>query len=270
MRTESADKHVFSRRPLSGMSKATSVALLIMGLLCGTIWGFTGGDAIALLIIAIVLLVGAGLVATGVRWMPLLGTLMGVGILISFAQQPYVAFHLTQPTRGIFAFFVIILVILACAILALVAGIGATVQNYRRGELRMPGWFRYVLTGIVGIVLGAMFIGAIAQPVVNASATTTNGVPTVHMGPGSFVQSSVTIPKGSKLMLVDDGGFTHILANGSWQNGQPEHASEAGAPVVNNVQVSGGSVEIGPFTTAGTYHIYCTVHPGMNLTVIVQ
>jgi plastocyanin len=33
---------------------------------------------------------------------------------------------------------------------------------------------------------------------------------------------------------------------------------------------SGGSVEIGPFTTAGTYHIYCTVHQGMNLEIIVQ
>ena len=27
---------------------------------------------------------------------------------------------------------------------------------------------------------------------------------------------------------------------------------------------------IGPFNTAGTFHLYCTVHQGMNLTVIVQ
>lgn len=64
--------------------------------------------------------------------------------------------------------------------------------------------------------------------------------------------------------------FLHILANGSWLNGQPKPSKEPGAPSINNMQINGTSVEIGPFTTAGTYHIYCTVHQGMNLTVIVQ
>ena len=47
---------------------------------------------------------------------------------------------------------------------------------------------------------------------------------------------------------------------------------ESGAPGMNNVQISGNgsSQVIGPFNTPGTYHFYCTVHPGMNLTVIVQ
>ena len=56
----------------------------------------------------------------------------------------------------------------------------------------------------------------------------------------------------------------------TWQNGQPERSKEQNAPIVNNVQVSGGSVETGPFITAGTYHIYCTVHQGMNLQINVQ
>jgi hypothetical protein len=78
---------------------------------------------------------------------------------------------------------------------------------------------------------------------------------------------SVTIPKGSMLLLVDDVAVPHILSNGSWENGAPKSAKEPGAPTVTNVQVNGNSVEIGPFTTAGTYS---TVHQGMNLTVIVQ
>lgn len=90
------------------------------------------------------------------------------------------------------------------------------------------------------------------------------------MGPGSFLSSSVIVPKGGRLQLVDDGTFVHILANGSWVNRQPTPAQEKGTPSVNNLQINGRSREIGPFTTAGTYHIYCTVHPGMNLTVIVQ
>jgi plastocyanin len=27
---------------------------------------------------------------------------------------------------------------------------------------------------------------------------------------------------------------------------------------------------IGPFPIAGVYHIYCTLHQGMNLTIVVQ
>jgi plastocyanin len=70
--------------------------------------------------------------------------------------------------------------------------------------------------------------------------------------------------------LVDDGNFTHIIANGSWDGSNPKPASEPGAPSVHNVQVNGGSITIGPFNTAGTFSIYCTVHPGMMLQVIVQ
>jgi len=45
---------------------------------------------------------------------------------------------------------------------------------------------------------------------------------------------------------------------------------EPGVPTVNNVQVTSSTVSIEPFTTAGTYHIFCTIHPNMNLTVIVK
>lgn len=121
------------------------------------------------------------------------------------------------------------------------------------------------------MVIGAILIAAIAQPAATAStaASATNGVPTVHMSAGSFSQPSVTISKGSKLLLVDDVSVLHILANGSWHNGVAQSANEAGAPRVNNLQVNGNSVEIGPFSVAGTYHIYCTVHQGMNLTIFV-
>ena len=104
----------------------------------------------------------------------------------------------------------------------------------------------------------------------SSSGNTGGGPPTVHMGSTNFVQSSVDVPKGSMLMLVDDMPVLHILANGSWQNGVAKPAKEPGAPTVNNLQVNGNTVEIGPFATAGTYHIYCTIHPNMNLTIAVK
>jgi plastocyanin len=90
------------------------------------------------------------------------------------------------------------------------------------------------------------------------------------MNSTNFEQSSVTISKGSSLTLVDDAAVIHIIQNGSWENGNAKPATEPGAPKVNQ-QFSGNDTHsIGPFNTAGTFHLYCTVHPGMNLTVIVK
>ena len=94
----------------------------------------------------------------------------------------------------------------------------------------------------------------------------------VHMGETTFLQPSVTISKGSSLNLIDDVAVLHIVSNGSWVNGVAQPATEAGAPAVSNVQFNsaGQSMAIGPFNTAGTYHLYCSVHLNMNLTVIVK
>jgi plastocyanin len=96
------------------------------------------------------------------------------------------------------------------------------------------------------------------------------GGATVHMNSTNFTQSSVTITKGSSLTLVDDVAVTHMITNGSWDNGVPKPMPEAGAPTVNATFNGDDSQTIGPFNTAGTFHLYCTIHSGMNLTVIVQ
>jgi plastocyanin len=90
------------------------------------------------------------------------------------------------------------------------------------------------------------------------------------MSPGGFGISSATIAKGSKLLLVDDTTEQHVLANGTWQQNTPVQKREPGAPLVSNLSLSGNSVTIGPFATAGTYHILCLLHRGMNLTINVQ
>lgn len=104
------------------------------------------------------------------------------------------------------------------------------------------------------------------------SGNGSSGSATVHMGQTNFDQPSVTISKGGTLTLVSDTSSVHIISNGQWVNGVAQPKQEAGAPTVNNVQfsTSGESQNIGPFNTAGTYHLYCTVHPDMDLTVVVQ
>jgi plastocyanin len=99
-----------------------------------------------------------------------------------------------------------------------------------------------------------------------------SGGPSVHMGETTFTQPSVTISKGSNLNLIDDVAVLHIISNGSWVNSVAKPAIEPDAPTVSNVQfnTAGQSMAVGPFNTAGTYHLYCSVHLNMNLTVIVE
>lgn len=103
----------------------------------------------------------------------------------------------------------------------------------------------------------------------SSGSTASNGTD-VHMSETSFVQSSVTIPKGGSFNLMNDTAVVHIIQNGTWSNNNPQPLKESGAPAVN-VQFSGSDTHaIGPFNTAGTYHLYCVIHPGMNLTVVVK
>ncbi len=116
-----------------------------------------------------------------------------------------------------------------------------------------------------------VLLGFVSILIVACGGGSSGGNYTVHMTDMNFAQSSITIPKGSTITLANDSGAPHIIANGSWVNESPQPMQESGAPAVNNVQVTGnGSQTIGPFNTPGTYHFYCTVHPAMNLTVVVQ
>ncbi|GAC1645452.1 MAG: hypothetical protein NVS4B12_11510 [Ktedonobacteraceae bacterium] len=95
---------------------------------------------------------------------------------------------------------------------------------------------------------------------------------TVHMTDSTFGKSSITIAKGSKLTLISDTSQAHIIDNGTWSSdGLPHPRIEPGAPVIKDAQFLDNTPQsFGPFTTPGTYQLYCTIHSNMNLTVIVQ
>jgi plastocyanin len=135
---------------------------------------------------------------------------------------------------------------------------------------------------LAALALGSVLLAACSRPGTITTTTTTGTTPTtggsgggcasgtVHMDASNFVQKCVNIPKGSKVTLVDDVQVLHIITNGMWVNQTPQLSVQPGAPVINNVTVSGGSVNIGPFNTAGKFNILCTVHVGMNLVVNVS
>ncbi len=132
-----------------------------------------------------------------------------------------------------------------------------------------------MLKKILAGLLISLALLAVLAACGGSAPSTSGGAPTagneVHMEGDNFKQASVTLQKGQSLILVNDSGAPHYIANGTWKNGSPDTQKEAGAPTVDNVQIDGNATQsIGPFNTAGTFHLYCTIHPDMNLTVIVQ
>jgi len=265
------------RTPLAPLGTLTLAALLGNALAYLVQFSFlflTAGMVVPpILIIAVLTLLVAGAVATGWRWTPLLGALVVLVTSTLTLSVPPVIYALTHP--GNVVTFSTSVVLLACALVASVSGVGATIQNYRDAarERRAPGFLGRALSGLAGIVAGMFIVSLIvaANPPTSIASTTTNGEPTVHMSANTFLQNVVLVPKGSKLHLVDDGNVEHVLRNGFWKaDGSPESSAEPGAPVVKDVTVTGGSIDLGPFATAGVYHLYCTIHTGMNLTIVVQ
>lgn len=146
---------------------------------------------------------------------------------------------------------------------------------------------KVLVTFLVVLALGSILLAACSRPgttpITGTTPTTSGGggggggggvagcaSGTVHMDSTNFVQKCVNISKGSKVTLIDDVQVLHIITNGKWVNGTPQLTVQQGAPTVNNVSISGGSTDIGPFNTAGKFDILCTVHVDMNLVVNVS
>lgn len=133
-------------------------------------------------------------------------------------------------------------------------------------------WTSLALGSVAGVILGALVIGLITQPSAAGGAGTARAeTEVVHLGAATFAPDIVALHQGDTLTLIDDAPVPHTLTNGPWTAGnQPVPGVEPGAPILNNVDLNNNTVTVGPFTSPRTYHIYCTVPSGMNLTIIVQ
>jgi plastocyanin len=143
---------------------------------------------------------------------------------------------------------------------------------------------------LILLAFGSIVVAACTRPGTTASGSSTpvSGSPTaagsgspaapstcatgtVHTLASSFQESCADVTKGGQLRVVPTAqSVLHILATGSWVNGNAVPMNEPGAPTLNNLQVTSSQVSIGPFNMAGTFHIYCTIHQNMNLTVVVR
>ena len=123
----------------------------------------------------------------------------------------------------------------------------------------------------VAIVVMGLLTILISLLAACGKSATASGPNQVHMNDSNFTQPSITIKKGERITLVNDTAEIHIIENGTWDdNGNARAAKEPGAPTVDTQMNGYANQQFGPFNTSGTFHLYCTVHPGMKVTIIVK
>ena len=111
-------------------------------------------------------------------------------------------------------------------------------------------------------------------PVLVACGSGSNREPTspdaVRLDHLAFAPATKSIPVGGTVQFVNTGSrAVHVLVPG--EDAQPRPAD--GAPSFGGA--AGIRTEVGerwtspPWNTPGTYRITCTLHPSMNMTIVV-
>jgi plastocyanin len=254
----------------------TALDVVIIAGLLGIIVAFTLAQLLERVIIPPVLiqsiayLICAGIVATGWRWSAAVPLVVVPLFVLSNVLSGFPTYALTHP--GDFLPFATETIEFTLSVMIVGACIVKLAQTLRHETPQAPQWMGSAVAALAGLAIGGLLVGATAQPATAGSASTGGaGTATVHLTANRFAPDIVALHKGETLTFVDEGSVPHILANGMWiANNRPSPGVETGAPAIHNVGVNDKNVTVGPFTTPGTYHIYCTVHPGMTLTVLVQ
>lgn len=78
----------------------------------------------------------------------------------------------------------------------------------------------------------------------------------------SFSQDEITVAPGTTVAWVNEDEQGHTITNGT--DGAP-----AGAPLFDEALNAGETVSY-TFESEGTYDVTCTIHPDMNMTVVVR
>jgi plastocyanin len=215
------------------------------------------------------LAIAIAVLLTGWRW-SFIVMLVVTALDVSGLANPYIPYTLAHPWTNLAAFVTFATIFVSSAFI-LVAVVTKLIRK-RQGRPNVVSGPMIGFTGaMAGVLVGALLLGFTVQSSSGAGAVT-NTPKNEHVtvqGAG-FVPDIVALHTGDTLTITDADGIHHILTNGTWSSGKPVPGVEPGAVTLNNLNIDTGSVKVGPFTTPGTYHIYCTVHPGMSLTVVVQ
>jgi plastocyanin len=118
--------------------------------------------------------------------------------------------------------------------------------------------------GAVSLLLFGLLLGACGQ-----GSTASNEV---SMTAGEFSTTSITIKAGQTVQFSDPAGMggVHTICIGA------DGACDISGKGPKDLQSPGFTINAGDpakgitFDTPGTYKVTCSIHPAMNLTVVVQ
>ncbi|OGO04726.1 MAG: hypothetical protein A2Y73_07065 [Chloroflexi bacterium RBG_13_56_8] len=91
--------------------------------------------------------------------------------------------------------------------------------------------------------------------------TTTSAEAEVVMRNISFQPAEITVASGTTVTWINEDSAPHTITSGTRNNP---------SGLFNSGSVSGGGSFSFTFDKAGTYDYFCSIHPGMNGTVIVE
>ena len=111
--------------------------------------------------------------------------------------------------------------------------------------------------------------GLLAGFLVPNLLTTPKPVPVADVGmvTRDFSKDVVTLQRGDRLTLVNDSNAVHVIGPGT-----DTHvvSPERGNPMTGfRLMQTNAVYTTGRWMTVGTFYLTCTVHPGMNLKIVV-
>ncbi len=245
METALARSRSTQRAPLSALTKLTMAALTGFALAivyASTILIDQWGVDTAIMIAVILIIAGSNLI--GWRWTPLLGAILPIVILAP--SLSLVVNDLLHPEA--FDFFAFMVIFVALALVVVVAG--ATIQNYRSRDRRLPRIMLPALASLAALCLGAILVGAIPREVGAAvSPEVLAGLPPITTPGFKFEQTQLTAKAGETVALRLEN--TH----------NAPHSFDVDALNVH-VSAAPGTQHLILFTpaTPGTYTFYCGLH----------
>jgi hypothetical protein len=144
---------LFARRPLGARARVHLAGLLGMALAMLYLQALVVGTFLPVpTAIAAITVVTAGVVATGWRWAPLLGTVWLT--LVDATSASIIGYHLARPENTHdFAFYV---VVLGISVAVVFTGITALLQPGRGQAEHAPRWLPMFLLTVAMLCLGAV------------------------------------------------------------------------------------------------------------------
>jgi len=113
-------------------------------------------------------------------------------------------------------------------------------------------------------VVPGLLAGLLIPAVTTPHHAPANAVGMVSM---DFAKDVVVLHRGERLTLFNSSDLVHVIGPGN--NGHIA-SPQKGDPILGfHLMPTNSTYTTGPWNTLGTFHLTCSVHPDMNLEVVV-